>query len=638
MSRYAHGLVLVAMVSFVLVSTTRAAGEASPEEVVEAFAGTSLVGGPDEPLATTSGPLPGVTAVEAADEPVELTLAPDEAIGPRGRVSLWVRTDRTHHGHLDREEPITQRLIEGPVNLDLESLPTLYRMRLRWAGPSVRMQVPGLPGPAWYHLAFEWDAERGIANAYINGTPIRPHDVVEEPWSMASIDALTLNLDRFAVADVRVADAMLDLDDLRNQLTGLYWKSTETLVGARSPAPYVIEAHKGELLYENPLRSAADIDDWVLEGPGEVSFEDGWMRMASTKPAGHGGHIVHWAPVDTPDSFVVEWDFQIVEPHLAIVFFSAQGRDGKDLFDPDLEERDGIFRRYTRGEIDAYHISYYAHNRLTTNLRKNHGFYMPAVGPNPEPYSSGQVRTVQLMKNGAHIQLAVDGEVTLDFHDDGETYGPVLGGGKVGLRQMRDMVGRYRDFRVYEIASDRQLTETDRPEYASMPRPEDELPEVLVDRLCEEVEVTQSMRLPSEDWRFRLDPDDVGRDEQWFAEDLDDSNWTTIAIEQPWQQADYDYVGAAWYRRTIDVPDLDADEVALLEFGAVDESAWVWVNGAFVGEHDIGPLGWDRPFEFDVTEHLRPGQENQITVRALNTAHAGGIWEPIDLVYYVSAD
>jgi hypothetical protein len=66
-------------------------------------------------------------------------------------------------------------------------------------------------------------------------------------------------------------------------------------------------------------------------------------------------------------------------------------------------------------------------------------------------------------------------------------------------------------------------------------------------------------------------------------------------------------------------------------FGGVDECAWVWINGKYAGDHDIGPNGWNVPFYLDITDLLNWGGKNQITVRAMNTAHAGGIWRPVTI-------
>ncbi len=142
----------------------------------------------------------------------------------------------------------------------------------------------------------------------------------------------------------------------------------------------------------------------------------------------------------------------------------------------------------------------------------------------------------------------------------------------------------------------------------------------------------QAIRLPADGWKFKLDPERVGQDDKWFAADLNDSGWDDIGIEKAWQGFDYDYVGVAWYRRTIELPARPESDKVELRFEGVDECAWVWVNGQYAGEHDIGPAGWNKPFSLDVTDLLRWGAENQITVRAMNTAMAGGIWRPVTIM------
>jgi len=146
-----------------------------------------------------------------------------------------------------------------------------------------------------------------------------------------------------------------------------------------------------------------------------------------------------------------------------------------------------------------------------------------------------------------------------------------------------------------------------------------------------EIEVIQTVPFPKENWRFHLDPKREGHRKKWFLPAFDDAKWKTIAIEQAWQKAGYDYTGVSWYRRTIAMPAKPDGKVNAVEicFDGVDESTWVWVNGVYVGEHDIGPNGWNRPFYLDVTKEVRWGAENQVTVRAMNTAHAGGIWKPV---------
>ena len=144
--------------------------------------------------------------------------------------------------------------------------------------------------------------------------------------------------------------------------------------------------------------------------------------------------------------------------------------------------------------------------------------------------------------------------------------------------------------------------------------------------------VTAEIKLPSDGWKFKLDPERLGNDSGWFKPDLDDSKWDDIKIEKAWGHFGYKYIGTAWYRRSVTLPPKPEGNTVYLRFGGVDECAWVWVNGEYAGEHDIGPSGWDTPFRLEVTRLLNWGQENQITVRAMNTACAGGIWRPVTIV------
>ena len=144
------------------------------------------------------------------------------------------------------------------------------------------------------------------------------------------------------------------------------------------------------------------------------------------------------------------------------------------------------------------------------------------------------------------------------------------------------------------------------------------------------LEVAQ-VRLPQAGWRFRTDPDDAGRDAGWYAPEFDDSGWRDdVPIEASWQAHMAEvYNGVAWYRRNVDIPEIDVWDRVYVHFEGVDEEGWVWMNGTFVGEHTMGQTGWNIPFFLDVTEAVKVGAENQITVRAKNTTGGAGIWRPV---------
>ncbi len=123
---------------------------------------------------------------------------------------------------------------------------------------------------------------------------------------------------------------------------------------------------------------------------------------------------------------------------------------------------------------------------------------------------------------------------------------------------------------------------------------------------------------------------------EWFRPDADLKDWAPIQVPEFWDAAIGPYNGYGWYRTTFVVPKEWQGERLALEFGAVDEQAWVYVNGVLVGEHtaqstgkDVGAL-WEQPFTIEVKpELLRYGAENTLAVRVHNRAFAGGIHKPV---------
>jgi beta-galactosidase/beta-glucuronidase len=69
---------------------------------------------------------------------------------------------------------------------------------------------------------------------------------------------------------------------------------------------------------------------------------------------------------------------------------------------------------------------------------------------------------------------------------------------------------------------------------------------------------------------------------------------------------------AVWYRRSFDLPKMEASERLVLHFAAVDYTAKVWLNGVQVCQHEGGYT----PFSVDITEFLVADSAQNIIVRA----------------------
>ncbi len=234
----------------------------------------------------------------------------------------------------------------------------------------------------------------------------------------------------------------------------LFYVLITLFLGFRANSQGNIEDNDLTLIYENTLASSSEVSDWKMEGPGTVDFNNKWMHMNSP---GEEGHHVFWCPQDFPGDFVAEWELQNLETDagLVIVFFSTIGDNGKDIFDPSIKKRDGVFKKYTRSDLNCYHISYYANadgnQREISHLRKNSGFHLVHQGELGIPIQSQKIHIVRLVKIGSHIRMYIDSRKIIDWIDDGKTYGSVLSGGKIGFRQMRWSHFRYRNFKVWTV-------------------------------------------------------------------------------------------------------------------------------------------------------------------------------------------
>ena len=145
-----------------------------------------------------------------------------------------------------------------------------------------------------------------------------------------------------------------------------------------------------------------------------------------------------------------------------------------------------------------------------------------------------------------------------------------------------------------------------------------------------EVQVVKRFQIPDDKWKFKLDPRGAGHTARfkWYVEKLDEADWAPIKLGE-WESQGYDYDGYAWYRIRFTMPEKIECNAVELAFTAVDESAWCWLNGVYLGAHDIGPSGWNTPFALDCRKEIRWGEENLLIVRVLDTAMDGGIFKPV---------
>lgn len=117
-------------------------------------------------------------------------------------------------------------------------------------------------------------------------------------------------------------------------------------------------------------------------------------------------------------------------------------------------------------------------------------------------------------------------------------------------------------------------------------------------------------------WDFKLD-DGHGFEDQWYAVPLKDP--LTMPVPASYNDlkegVDFrDHYGWVFYQRKISVPAFVKEQRVVLRCAAVTHHAKIYLNGEMICEHRGGFL----PFEVEVTQNLRDGEDNLLTIAVDN--------------------
>ena len=156
------------------------------------------------------------------------------------------------------------------------------------------------------------------------------------------------------------------------------------------------------------------------------------------------------------------------------------------------------------------------------------------------------------------------------------------------------------------------------------------------------------LKQPVRTFRIATDKELKGLANGFATPGFDDSNWQETDVSyRTWSSEGYhNYMGAMWYRATLDAPERPEGQRIWLWIGATDGTAQVFVNGKAVqGRRELGkpdetpelidaPGGFCAPLIFDVTDAIRSGS-NTLAILATRTAvnelGTGGLLAPVTL-------
>jgi beta-galactosidase len=119
----------------------------------------------------------------------------------------------------------------------------------------------------------------------------------------------------------------------------------------------------------------------------------------------------------------------------------------------------------------------------------------------------------------------------------------------------------------------------------------------------------------NKDWAFKTDKKAEGISGKWYERTLNDSR--RVQVPHTWNvEKDLEnFYGWGWYQKKINIPQSYKNKNVVLQFGAINHTAYIYLNGVKIAEN-IGD-GFSK-FSVNLNGKVNYGKENIITVAANN--------------------
>jgi len=122
-------------------------------------------------------------------------------------------------------------------------------------------------------------------------------------------------------------------------------------------------------------------------------------------------------------------------------------------------------------------------------------------------------------------------------------------------------------------------------------------------------------------WEILFDRDNQGLSREWNLGRWPEGAAQPIDVPSVWNTIEPRYTGPAFYRTGFTASHDWCGCSVRLRIGAANYLAQGWLNGTYVGQHEGGYT----PFEFDLSDALRLGEENVLVFRVLALPQRGEI-------------
>ena len=122
-------------------------------------------------------------------------------------------------------------------------------------------------------------------------------------------------------------------------------------------------------------------------------------------------------------------------------------------------------------------------------------------------------------------------------------------------------------------------------------------------------------------WTYEFDLSNSGKNRKLFeAKSFNNTITVPFCPESKLSGVSYtDFINQMWYQRSLSIPAEWQGKKILLNFGAVDYFAEIFIDGEFVGSH----CGGSSSFSIDLTRSVKPGQTHNLVVFVIDDIRSG---------------
>ena len=122
-------------------------------------------------------------------------------------------------------------------------------------------------------------------------------------------------------------------------------------------------------------------------------------------------------------------------------------------------------------------------------------------------------------------------------------------------------------------------------------------------------------------WTYEFDLSNSGKNRKLFeAKSFNNTITVPFCPESKLSGVSYtDFINQMWYQRSLSIPAEWQGKKILLNFGAVDYFAEIFIDGEFVDNH----CGGSSSFSIDLTQSVKPGQTHNLVVFVIDDIRSG---------------